>query len=86
MFSAVFKEVSGVLDRRFLLTVFFPSLIFWGLLIVLIVSTQVGILPAAEKWNEQESFRQISTVPTNDRDTLSFLPIFHSPGTLRYRN
>jgi hypothetical protein len=55
MFSTVLKEVTGVLSRRFIMTVFFPSLIFWGLLIVLIVSTQVGILPAAEKWNEQDS-------------------------------
>jgi len=56
MFSAVLKEVTGVLDRRFLMTVVFPSLIFWGLLIVLIVSTQGDILQTAEKWNEQESF------------------------------
>ena len=56
MLSAVLKEVTGVLDRRFFMTVFFPSLIFWGLLIVLIVSTQGDILQTAEKWNEQESF------------------------------
>lgn len=56
MFSAVFKEVTGVLDRRFLMTAFFPSLIFWGLLIVLIVSMQENLFQAAQRWDEQEPF------------------------------
>jgi hypothetical protein len=56
MFSAVFNEVTGILDRRFLMTAFFPSLIFWGLLIVLMVSMQENLFQAAQRWDEQESF------------------------------
>jgi len=33
MFSSVLKEVTGALDRRFLLTLFLPSLLFWGALL-----------------------------------------------------
>ncbi len=56
MFSEVLKEVTGALDRRFLMTVFFPSLIFWGLLIVLMVSMQENLFQAAQKWDKQEPF------------------------------
>jgi len=56
MFSDVLKEVTGVLDRRFLMTAFFPSLIFWGSLIVLIVSMQENLFQAAQRWDEQASF------------------------------
>jgi hypothetical protein len=32
MFSTVLKEITGSLDKRFVLTLFFPSLLFWGAL------------------------------------------------------
>jgi hypothetical protein len=53
MFSAILKEVTGVLDRRFLLNVFFPSLVFWGLLVVVLVSGQGDLAVAAQAWDEQ---------------------------------
>jgi hypothetical protein len=55
MFSAVLKEATGVLDRRFLLNAFFPSLIFWGLLIAVGVAGQGDLSGAARIWNEQEA-------------------------------
>jgi len=55
MFSAVLKEVTGVLDRRFLMNAFFPSLIFWGLLVVVGVAGQGDLAASAKAWNEQEA-------------------------------
>jgi hypothetical protein len=56
MFSDVLKEVTGALDRRFLMNVFFPSLIFWGLLIVVVVATRADLTTTAKVWNDQETF------------------------------
>ena len=55
MWSNVFNEVSGLLDRRFLLNIFFPSLIFWGLLIVVILVMQGNVTDAIKIWEQQSS-------------------------------
>jgi hypothetical protein len=39
MFESLLKEVTGALDRRFVLTLFFPSLLFWAGLLVVYAST-----------------------------------------------
>lgn len=39
MFSTVLKEITGYLDGKFILSIFFPSLIFWGLAVCLVVIT-----------------------------------------------
>jgi hypothetical protein len=53
MFSTVLKEVTGVLDRRFLMNAFFPSLIFWALLIVVLASGGGNIAVAVQAWDDQ---------------------------------
>ena len=54
MFNDVLKEVTGLLDRRFLLNVFFPCLVFCGLLIaVVIVGTGGDLIKIAEVWIKQ---------------------------------
>lgn len=55
MFSAVLKEVISVVGRRFLMIAFFPSLIFWGLLIAIVVVGQGDLSIAVKTWNEQET-------------------------------
>jgi Flp pilus assembly protein CpaB len=52
MFGAFLKEVTGALDRRFVLTLFFPSLLFWaGLFLVYASTDDVAGLIAA--WGKQ---------------------------------
>jgi hypothetical protein len=54
MFSTILKEVTGFLDRRFILYVLFPSLLFWGLLLG-IWEVGPGILAEAiRRWDAQE--------------------------------
>lgn len=54
MFSTILKEVTGILDRRFLMNLFFPSLTFWGLLIVVWFSGKGNLTEAVRVWNKQE--------------------------------
>jgi hypothetical protein len=54
MFTDVLKEVTSVIDRRFLMNAFFPSLIFWGLLITAMIAGRGDLLHTARSWNEQE--------------------------------
>jgi len=54
MFSSVLKEVTGVLDRRFLLTAFFPSLVFWVSLVVAIALGRGNLAALVQAWNDQE--------------------------------
>jgi len=52
MFSTVLKEITGYLDKRFVLSIFFPSLTFWGLALVLVVITQ-GSAQTLKAWGRQ---------------------------------
>lgn len=64
MFNDALKEVTGLLERRFLLNVFFPSLIFWGLLtIVGFAGTGWNLTKVAQIWNQQDiTFKTIQIV------------------------
>lgn len=55
MFSTILKEVTGILDRRFLMNLFFPSLVFWGLLIVIWFAGKRNLAAAATSWKNQET-------------------------------
>lgn len=60
MFNDAFKEVTGILDRRFLLNAFFPCLIFCGMLIVVVIMGAGGDLTKiAEAWSKQDVGVQI---------------------------
>lgn len=51
-------SVAGIFDRRFLMHVFFPSFVFWLLLLV-VWFAGVGQLPEAVRWwRAQEGFQQ----------------------------
>jgi Flp pilus assembly protein CpaB len=52
MFSAVLKGITGSLERRFVLTLFFPSLLFWGALLTVIALT-ADIQDLLVSWNKQ---------------------------------
>ena len=51
---SILKEVTGVIDRRFFAVTLFPSLLFWGLLIALVVVSHWNLYTAVKSWNEQE--------------------------------
>lgn len=55
----IFKEVTGVIDRRFFTVTLFPSLLFWGLLIALVVASHWNLYTAVKSWNEQEDIFKI---------------------------
>lgn len=60
MFSEVFKEVTGILDRRFLLNSLFPCLIWWGLIgIVVIVGLGLDLTKVVQAWNQQEAILKV---------------------------
>jgi hypothetical protein len=52
MFSDILKEITGSLDERFALTLFFPSLLFWGALVAvfMLAGDTAGMVAA---WNAQ---------------------------------
>ncbi len=63
MFNDALKEVTGLLDRRFLLNVFFPCLVFCGLLMVVgVVGSGEDLLKIAAAWSKQEAGVQILQV------------------------
>ena len=63
MFSGVLKEVTGIFNPRFLLNTFFPSLIFWGLLIIVIIAGRWNIYEVIKSWNQQDvTFKTIEIV------------------------
>lgn len=61
MFSTVLNEVTGYLDRRFVLSLLFPSIIFWGGL-VLVFTTPVGLERAISEWSLQNVTVQILVI------------------------
>lgn len=50
MFGTILKEVSGYFDKTALITAFFPSLIFWGATLFLIVDQQGDWNAAIKQW------------------------------------
>ena len=56
MFSDVLKEVTGIVNKRFLLNAFSPCLFFWGVLgIVLVVSGGWDTTKLLQTWNQQDT-------------------------------
>lgn len=51
MFSTILKAVTGYFDRRSTLTTFFPLLLFWGVVIVVVFSHHVGWAGTLARWN-----------------------------------
>ena len=51
MFSAILKAVTGYFDRQSILTTFFPLLLFWGIVIVVVSSHSVGWTGTLARWN-----------------------------------
>lgn len=60
MFSTFLKEISGYFDRRFLLSAFFPSLVFAGLSVVMVAALH-GPLTLVAWWEAQPAILQVST-------------------------
>ena len=52
MLNDVFKEVPGLLGRRFLMNAFFPSFLFWGLVIVVVIAGQADFVNSLKEWNQ----------------------------------
>ena len=53
MFSTVLREVTGYFDRRVLISTFFPSLVFLGGTLLLILLIELGETPLVHAWNQQ---------------------------------
>ncbi|HBB31256.1 MAG TPA: hypothetical protein DDZ80_15465, partial [Cyanobacteria bacterium UBA8803] len=58
MFSTVLKEVTSYFDRRALISAFFPSLVFWALTLILLVSQKLGWNTAVKEWEGLSSIIQ----------------------------
>ncbi|NMF66134.1 hypothetical protein DP113_05615 [Brasilonema octagenarum UFV-E1] len=52
MLNDVLKEVPGLLGRRFLMNAFFPSFLFWGLIIVVASAGQADFVNVLKEWNQ----------------------------------
>lgn len=50
MFSTILKEVTSYFDRRALISAFFPSLVFWALTLILVLSQTLGWSTAFKGW------------------------------------
>ena len=59
MLSNVLSQITCMLDRRFLLNAFFPSLVFWGLLRVVFLIGQGNQIETVTAWNQQDSTLKI---------------------------
>jgi hypothetical protein len=58
MLSSVLNQITGILDKRFLLNSFFPSFIFSGLLLVIFFVGQGNLGETVLVWNQQGSILQ----------------------------
>lgn len=61
MFGTVIDKVSGYLERRFLINAVFPSFIFWGGILALVVS-QTGGNELINKWTDAVLVLQASII------------------------
>lgn len=59
MIADAVKEVASVLDRRFLMFVFVPSLFFWSLLVIVWFAGQGELHVVATWWNTPEVFSKV---------------------------
>lgn len=55
MLNDVFKEVPGLLGRRFIMNAFFPSFLFWGLVITVVLAGQGDFVSVLKEWNQLDS-------------------------------
>jgi len=62
MLGALLKEAAGILERRFLLNAFLPSLAFTSALLALVLGTQTSLSAAADKWSDQDSALKVVEV------------------------
>jgi hypothetical protein len=64
MFKDVFKEVTGIFDRYFLVNLFFPSLVFWVLIMIVgIIGSGWDLLQVIQIWNQQDiSFKTLQII------------------------
>ena len=51
MFSTILKAVTGYFDRQSTLTTFFPLLLFWGVVVVVVFSHYVGWAGTLARWD-----------------------------------
>lgn len=61
-FGALFTQVTGFFDRRFQITYFLPSLLFWGSLIVIWFAGRGDTAAVAELWSGEGAVRIIRLV------------------------
>lgn len=71
MFANVLNQITGKLDSRFILTLFFPSLIFWGGLTV-VYFAHSGLETAVTAWRAQNTDIQIMQITI----TLAWVTFF----------
>ncbi|GAB1540024.1 hypothetical protein NUACC21_26930 [Scytonema sp. NUACC21] len=55
MLNDVLKEAPGLLGRRFLMNAFFPSFLFWGLAIAVVLAGQGDFVSVLKEWNQLDS-------------------------------
>lgn len=58
-FGALFGQVTGFLEKPFIVTYFLPSLVFWGLLIVVWFAGQGNVSAAASLWENVQGIASI---------------------------
>lgn len=58
MFANVLNEITGRLDSRFILTFFFPSLLFWGGLMA-VYAADKGLVDLLTQWRAQDAGVQL---------------------------
>jgi Flp pilus assembly protein CpaB len=59
MFSTILKEVTGYFDRRALISAFFPSMVFWGLAVILVLAVQIGWNAVLQGWEGLSGTAQV---------------------------
>ena len=62
MFSAALEKATSLFERRFLINIFFPSFIFCGLSVVVIIAGQGDLASTAKAWNQQNAAFQTVTI------------------------
>ena len=62
MFSAALEKATSLFERRFLINIFFPSFIFCGLSIVVVVAGQEDLASTVKAWNQQNAAFQTVTI------------------------
>ncbi|MBG1260608.1 hypothetical protein [Nostoc commune] len=55
MLNDVLKEVPGLIGRRFIMNAFFPSFLFWGLVITVVLAEQADFINVLKEWNQLDT-------------------------------